>query len=241
MPGFSTRAVQEEWMDDLNCHGPVVEQTLRELDIINRWLGGNGVTVSGLSLLLKGKLLPRISVADLGCGSGAMLKIMARYFAGRRQPATLLGIDANPHIVAYARQHVVHSAITFECVDIFSENFKAQPFDIITATLFTHHFSKAQLVDMLRQWHRQARVGIVINDIHRHPLAFFSIRWLTRLFSKSPMVQFDAPLSVLRAFRRQEWEEILHEAGIVHFHLHWCWAFRWQLVIPASSVNQKNI
>jgi hypothetical protein len=81
----------------------------------------------------------------------------------------------------------------------------------------------------------QVRIGIVINDIHRHWLAYYSIKLLTRLFSKSAMVKFDAPLSVLRAFSRQELSDILHQAGIRHFQLSWKWAFRWQAVCPAKG------
>ena len=41
MPDFSKRSNDEEIMDDLNCAGHVLDQTLRELEIINKWLGGN--------------------------------------------------------------------------------------------------------------------------------------------------------------------------------------------------------
>ena len=35
-------------MDDLDCEGEVLEQTLKELKTINRWLGGNHVTTDGI-------------------------------------------------------------------------------------------------------------------------------------------------------------------------------------------------
>jgi len=44
MSQFAQRSREKEIMDDLDCSGPVLEQTLRELKTINRWLGGNGVT-----------------------------------------------------------------------------------------------------------------------------------------------------------------------------------------------------
>jgi hypothetical protein len=84
---------------------------------------------------------------------------------------------------------------------------------------------------MLRQWQQQARVAVVINDLHRHALAYHSIRWLTRLFGGSYLVQNDAPLSVARAFRRADWERMLADAGIRRYELRWCWAFRWQVII----------
>ncbi|MEQ9414600.1 MAG: SAM-dependent methyltransferase, partial [Cyclobacteriaceae bacterium] len=67
-----------------------------------------------------------------------------------------------------------------------------------------------------------------------HWFAYHSIRLLTKWFSKSPMVQFDAPVSVLRAFHRSDIISILKDAGINNYSLKWKWAFRWQLIIPAS-------
>lgn len=48
------------------------------------------------------------------------------------------------------------------------------------------------------------------------------------------MVKFDAPLSVLRAFTKNEWITILKEAGIKDYSLRWKWAFRWQLIIKTK-------
>ncbi|MFN5432860.1 MAG: SAM-dependent methyltransferase, partial [Cyclobacteriaceae bacterium] len=70
---FTHRSTGIEIMDDLACRGEVVDQTLRELDFINHWLGGNAVTLNGLRSLWK--TIPknhRITIADLGCGSGEM-------------------------------------------------------------------------------------------------------------------------------------------------------------------------
>ena len=232
---FRSRSVAEEVMDDLNCEGEVVYQTLRELDVINQWLGGNAVTLSALKNLWA--TIPtqqHLSIADLGCGSGEMLRIIAKLGQRQNRSVTLYGFDANPNITAYATSHSAnHKNIFFEATNVFDAAFQNQKFDIIIATLFTHHFTDQQLTDLFRAWRQQARVGIIINDIHRHPLAYYSIKWLTQLFSKSAMVKYDAPLSVLRAFKESELKSMLNEAGITHYTLRWHWAFRWQLIIPS--------
>jgi hypothetical protein len=102
----------------------------------------------------------------------------------------------------------------------------------VFATLFFHHFTTKQLIDIFTLLKEQAKLGIVINDLHRHWLAYYSIKFLTKLFSKSSMVKYDAPLSVLRGFRKKELIEILQKAGVENYSLKWKWAFRWQLVIP---------
>lgn len=230
---FSQRSAGIEIMDDLEFHDEVVFQTLRELDLINQWLGGNAVTLNGIQNILTA--IPNeqsVSVADLGCGSGEMLRLIAKKNSRHHHRVHLIGIDANRHIVDYARNHSKDfKNIQFEALNIFSPEFKSRNFDLIIATLFLHHFSDPELIDLFSALKRQAKIGIVVNDIHRHPFAYYSIKWLTSLFSRSSMVKYDAPLSVLRAFKRRELELILEKAGIKNYQLKWKWAFRWQLTI----------
>jgi SAM-dependent methyltransferase len=232
MTRFSTRSQQEEIMDDLHCSGEVVNQTLRELEFINKWLGGNAITLNGIRALLKNQPVNRVTLADLGCGSGEMLKLIKVRLQARNITASLTGIDANPNIIAYAKENCAgDSSIELLAENILTDEFRGRKFDIIMATLFFHHFTSEQLVILLKQLTTQARIGMVINDLHRHPLAYYSIKLLTTLFSKSAMVKYDAPLSVLRGFTRNELLLILKEAGITHYRLTWKWAFRWQVVI----------
>lgn len=217
-------------MDDLACSGPVVRQTLHELDVINAWLGGNRVTIDGVRRLVKG-LPPRsLTVADLGCGGGTMAALLRSAFRDAVHPLVVTGIDANPNIVNVAIER--HGeGIQFAALDIFSDAFRQLKFDIVTATLFFHHFTTPQLSEFIRQLLSQAAVGIVINDIHRHWLSYHSIRILTKLFSRSPMVRHDAPVSVLRAFSRQDLQDMLAAADVRTYTIRWRWAFRWQVVI----------
>lgn len=225
---FSHRSSGVEIMDDLNCKGEVVDQTLRELEFINRTLGGNAVTVNGVKELLREKNIEAVSIMDLGCGGGDMLKLLKHEL---KINASFMGIDANPNIVAYAIQNNQDSSISFETVNILSDKFSALMCDVTIATLFFHHFDDDQLAKIFKQLKKQSRIGIVINDLHRHPLAYYSIKLLTRLFSKSSMVKYDAPLSVLRGFTRKELIDILNKTGIIHYRIKWKWAFRWQVII----------
>ncbi len=237
-PNFRQRCHDPEIMDDLLCTGEVVTQTLHELDVINRWLGGNAVTFSAIRKMLKAHGQPddTVSIADLGCGSGNMLRRLAAYGRSVGIPMKLIGIDANPNIIAYAReQSTDYPELTFEAMNVLSPEFAALQYDIIAGTLFFHHFDDATLEKLLPQLVRQSRIGVVINDIHRHPIAYHSIRLLTRLFSRSAMVRYDAPLSVRRSFRRADWERLLDHAGLSTYQMRWKWAFRWKIILPATG------
>ena len=152
-------------MDDLDCSGPVVIQTLRELDIINNLLGGNSVSLNGLSRLLKSQAEKAFSVTDLGCGSGDTLALIYRWGAKNHISFSLTGIDANPHIIDFARKTSAGQIATFEAVNVLSEDFLNRQSDIFVATLFTHHFSDDDLVRLLSALHGACRIGIIINDI----------------------------------------------------------------------------
>lgn len=229
---FDKRSEQKELMDDLECSGEVLEQTLRELKTINRWLGGNDVTTNGLAKLMR--LHPKASyqIADIGCGGGDMIRIMDRWSRSQNLKVNFLGIDANRNIIDMAKVRLKEvTNVRWQVQNVFDPDFSQEKVDMVTCTLFTHHFTDAELIALIQAFRSKASLGIVINDLHRHWFAYHSIRILTRLFSKSPMVQHDASLSVLRSFKKADLERILKAAGIESFKIRWFWAFRWQVLI----------
>ncbi len=99
--------------------------------------------------------------------------------------------------------------------------------DIIFSSLFCHHFTNNELVEQLRWMHQNCTLGFFINDLERNAFAYHSIKIITKIFSSSYLVKNDAPLSVARGFRKEEWLQILQETGIKNFKIEWKWAFRY--------------
>ncbi|WP_339701210.1 methyltransferase domain-containing protein [Algoriphagus aquimarinus] len=229
---FAQRSEEKELMDDLNCSGEELNQTLRELKTINRWLGGNYVTTSGLAKIFKSYPQESYAVADIGCGGGDMIRVMHDWAKSQKNEVNFTGIDANRNIIDLAAVRLADlPEVAWRTQNVFDAEFSEEKVDISTCTLFTHHFTDSELVELLLSLRRKSRLGIVINDLHRHPFAFYSIKWLTWLFSKSKMVQHDASLSVLRSFSRTDWDRILRSAQMDNFKISWHWAFRWQVTI----------
>lgn len=227
---LSYRSEEEEIMDDLSDDSPSLYRALKELDIINHWLGGNAITLNAVKKVFKADPHKVCQIADLGCGSGEMLLKIAKWCRTQKIKVQLHGFDANLNVISYAKEHCKgYPEISFHVENIFSENFKNRSFDVICCTLFLHHFTQKDLVKLLKQFKVQSDKTI-INDLHRHPFAYYSIKWITQFFSKSPMVQNDACLSVWRAFTKQDLKEILHLAEIQKYELAWRWAFRWKLI-----------
>jgi 2-polyprenyl-3-methyl-5-hydroxy-6-metoxy-1,4-benzoquinol methylase len=235
---FANRSIETEIMDDLNCEGEVVTRTLKELEIINKWLGGNDVTISALEKCLNrinpAELKNPLSIADLGCGGGDILKLIAQWSKRKKISFALTGVDANPNILDYARKNTEKfPEINYSQSDILSEDFKSRGYDIVNCTLFCHHFNDDALLRLLKQLRQQTNIAIIINDLHRHWLAYHSIKYLTEWFSNSAMVKNDAKLSVLRSFKKNELEKIIKEAGFSDFSIKWKWAFRFEVILWA--------
>ena len=75
---------------------------------------------------------------------------------------------------------------------------------------------------------------LIINDLERNAVAHYSIKLLTKLFSKSYLVKNDAPLSVLRGFKKTEWKNIIQQSRAKNFSIKYKWAFRHQVIIYAN-------
>ena len=226
---FKNRSKQKELMDNIYSDGPLTDRSLVELDFINQWLGGNRLSLNGLKELI-GEDKKTFSIIDLGCGSGSLLAKMAIEYP--EQMNIGIGIDANSYIIKYARNaQSKFKQLSFKVVNVLVASEKNFSCDILHASLFLHHFSHDELVILFEKFKRQSIRGMIINDLHRHWLAYYSIKYLTQWFSKSTMVQNDGPLSVMRGFRRNEWIQIFKDANIENYQIYWKWAFRWKIII----------
>lgn len=169
---------------------------------------------------------------EIGCGGGDNLRAIGAWAKKRGVRTVLTGVDINPECVTYAKGRAENKGIDFVCSDYRELDQSMNP-DIIFSSLFCHHFTDDELITQLRWMRQRAGLGFFINDLHRHLLAYHSIRLLTKAFSKSYLVKNDAPLSVRRGFRRADWERLLRDSGIINYRCNWRWAFRWLITVPA--------
>jgi hypothetical protein len=84
-------------------------------------------------------------------------------------------------------------------------------------------------VKVLRWMAENSTLGFFINDLHRHWLAYGFIHGFPRVFGFNRMICNDAPLSVARGFRADEWPELAHRASLdtSRLRVKWHWAFRY--------------
>ena len=233
---------------------------MQELDSINSRLGGHAITINGLKNLLQHQLFQKpisgkwrmengerrmnfkaddlfqkpISVLEIGCGGGDNLRVLKQWASTKKIKLQLTGVDINEACIQFAKSQSGNEGIYFICSD-----YKAVllDVDIIFSSLFCHHFTDNELVEMLHWMQQRARAGFFINDLHRHPAAYYSIKALTQVFSKSYLVKADAPLSVLRGFKKGEWIKLFQKAMLPHYHIEWRWAFRWLITYKNAGAG----
>ena len=225
---FSIRSNQLELLDRPDIPAADIQQNLYELSVINEKLGGHAITWQGF--LQFAKKDQSLHVCEIGCGGGDNLKYIERRTAGIQGQPSFTGIDINPDCIRVAENAGWKHTARFLVNDYKRVIFKSKP-DIIFCSLFCHHFRDADLIEMFRWMRENSGSGFFINDLHRHPLAYHSIRILTSIFSKSHLVKNDAPLSVLRGFKKKELKNLLQQSGISNYTIQWKWAFRWLVIV----------
>lgn len=234
MADFGERANGVEMMDDFSIVDERLEKGLRDLTKINRWLGGYRSITRNLASAADGK--NELTVLDLGTGIADLPAHLVRWADRRGVTCRVTGVDANAATVSQARGYLdevlderLRAQVEVRESDATALPYQDDSFDVVTAALFLHHFPSEGIVDMLREMNRLARRGIIVSDLHRHALAYYSIRLLTLGPYASEMVRHDGPLSVRRGFRREELSNLAASAGLTDYSLHWRWAFRWVL------------
>jgi 2-polyprenyl-3-methyl-5-hydroxy-6-metoxy-1,4-benzoquinol methylase len=232
------RSAAPEIMDDFAMEGEILRDALDKIASINKLLGGNKVTLQGVKRLLKGvNKTQSISILDVGCGNGDMLRTLADYATKKDLNFVLYGIDANAFTIKHAQNlSAGYPNISYYCDDIFNENLPLQEFDIILCTLTLHHFKNIEILKLLSFFHTKARLGLVINDLHRSKLAYYLFTALCYVFGLNDMSREDGLVSILRGFKRSDLEQYSKQLQFRKFSIRWKWAFRYQWIISSICV-----
>lgn len=205
-----------------------IRQNMRELNTINTWLGGHRITINGLAeLISRGKHEQPLHICEIGCGGGDNLRALQKWCSHKNIPVRFTGIDIKRECIEFAREQYPQLNAAWICSDYATVNFERDKPDVVFSSLFCHHFTTQELILMLHWMRQNSSTGFFINDLQRHPLAYYAIKLITHFFSSSYLVKNDAPLSVARSFIKKDWHTIFEQAGITHYEITWKWAFRY--------------
>ncbi|WP_395067422.1 methyltransferase domain-containing protein [Flavobacterium sp.] len=227
------RTDDPEIMDDFALEGEILRDALDKIAKINQLLGGNKLTLQGIqNLINKVALDKEVTIADIGCGNGDMLRSLADYASNNNLNFKLIGIDANQFTVNHAKELSKHYPnISYQCEDIFDEKFKDLKYDIVLCTLTLHHFKDDEIIKLLEVFYNNAAIGIVINDLQRSAIAYRLFQGLCFVFRLNKMSKEDGLVSILRGFKKEELEVFSKKMHLKKYSIQWKWAFRYQWII----------
>lgn len=227
------RTDEPEIMDDFSLTGEVLQDALDKIAKINQLLGGNKLTLQGVqSLISEIALYKTITIVDIGCGNGDMLRTLAKYADENDMNFKLIGIDANRFTINHAKKlSKEYPNISYQCEDIFESKFNSLQYDIVVCTLTLHHFKDTEILNLMAGFYKNASVGIVINDLQRSKIAYRLFQALCFVFQLNSMSRKDGLVSILRGFKKQELEDFSKKLQLNKYSIHWKWAFRYQWII----------
>jgi 2-polyprenyl-3-methyl-5-hydroxy-6-metoxy-1,4-benzoquinol methylase len=230
----TNRSTKIEIMDDLDMSGELLLNSLDQLARINKWLGGNKITIDGVKTLLKNHPTDKaFSIIDLGCGHGDMLRKVADFGRKNGFKFQLFGLDANQATIDYAIQlSANYPEISYGKEDVLSTEFQTRTYDIALCTLFLHHFEDKVALDFIQTLLKNSKIGVVVNDLHRHKLAYSLFKLLTTVISNH-MTREDGLTSILKAFKRKDLQRFSQKLNFKST-ITWRWAFRYLWIIKKT-------
>lgn len=208
---LADRRLTEELMDAPDLPGATYDAVLKSLARVNVLTMAARPTLAFLDRALADR--DHFTLLDVGFGHGDMLRRIADWGRKRGKTMRLVGVDLNPRSEHAARAATENwlpiSYITGDYADLAGE-----PWDCVISSLVAHHMTDDQLIAFLRFMDAEARVGWLVNDLHRHALAYYGYPVLASLLACHRIVRKDGQTSIARSYRPDEWPPILARAGV---------------------------
>jgi SAM-dependent methyltransferase len=215
---LSERHIVPEMLD----HAPpeVARASLRDLERVNRYLGGYLVVRKMFARLVRPG--ESFSVLDVGAASGDMGAAILRRFPRAR----VTSLD-------YKDDHIIQAAHPKLLADAFHLPFRPASFDFVFSSLFLHHFTNEQVVELFTSFRVTARRAVLAIDLDRGPLAYYFLPNTRWLFGWHAITINDGQISVEAAFKKRELLALAAKAGLsgAQVRVHRPWS-RLSLVAP---------
>ncbi|HEV2989528.1 MAG TPA: methyltransferase domain-containing protein [Candidatus Angelobacter sp.] len=208
------RVVVPELLDSDTGTPREVEDSLKDLRMINRWFGGAEAMSGLLYEVAVKRRLESVSWLDVAGASGDIAGL-AQKSLGRK------GVKLEPILLDRAATHL-NGHIPSICSDALALPFRNDSLDIVGCSLFVHHLEPPDVLSFAREALRVARHAVVISDLIRHRLHLAAV-YAGWLLYRSPLTRHDGPASVRRAYTVTEMKDILKPVDAVieirHFYL----------------------
>ena len=235
---FSERNRDPELMDDCSVAVHILKKVLDDIDRANSLLGGNSITVNCVERLIGENAQESYTILDMGCGNGSMLREIVKLGRRLKVDINAVGIDLSEKGLNIAREASVDfPEIRYLKQDILALAPDDLNCDILLCTLTMHHFFTENIPMFLRQFVKLARIGIVINDLQRSPLAYYLFKGFSAIFIQTAIAKHDGLISIRSGFSKAELEAFAKDLPSVQHEIQWKWAFRYLWVMRTQRTN----
>jgi ubiquinone/menaquinone biosynthesis C-methylase UbiE len=226
-------------MDDPQIPPAELREALTGLVWTNRRLGGARALLLALEpYVAEWRPDEPLEVLDVGTGAADLPLALVElgHQLGRRVEVT--AVDRSQVVVESAQRAVEDEpAVRVVRADALRLPFGARSFDVVTASLFLHHFDEAGVRELLGSFRTVARRAVVVNDLRRHVVPWLFIAALGRLLGRGRAYVHDGPLSVRRGFTPEELDRAARDAGAREVRVRRLWPYRLVLEIDARSTT----
>jgi ubiquinone/menaquinone biosynthesis C-methylase UbiE len=191
-----------------------LEQSLGHVASINRWLGGVSAMLHHIKALLRTS--DHVRLLDVATGSADIPVQIARWARRHQHDVRIVATDIHPQMLELARRRCrAYPEITVEAADALALPYPPDAFDASMLSLALHHFDDSDQTRVLRELARVSKAWVLVNDLERTTLNYLGARFLALTYWRgNRLTRHDGPLSVLRAFTKQELEDIGRKAGL---------------------------
>jgi ubiquinone/menaquinone biosynthesis C-methylase UbiE len=199
-------------LDDL----AVLAGNLRDLRRINRWLGGVRLTAEAIEALAAHR--EDLTMLDVGTGGADIPVALLDRARQRGRRLAVVALDSRPEILAAAAiawpRVPATDGLELHVGDGRSLPYPDRSFDVAHASLVVHHLEPPEAVGLLEEMGRVSRLGVVVNDLDRRRPALIGAWLMSHFLTVNRFTRHDAPLSVRRAYRPSEVDELLAAARL---------------------------
>jgi ubiquinone/menaquinone biosynthesis C-methylase UbiE len=152
----------------------------------------------------------RLRLLDVGAGSGDLATYLRRRAARRGVALLPVIIERHPVAARMCRGAGLITAVG----DGGQLPLGDGSVDLVLASQLLHHLERRAAVTLLRELRRVCRVGLVVSDLRRHPVAALGIWLASYPLRLHPVTRRDGVTSVRRGFTGDELGRIMREAGL---------------------------
>jgi len=211
MATLALSPIGHELLDDPAADPAIVTESFRNLARSNRLFGGVAAVRFGLAQLLPpGAAGSALTLLDVGTGAGDLPRRAVNWARQRGIRLTCIGLERSRVAAALARQGGLPSVVS--CAGALP--FRERSVDLVMMSQLIHHLSRDAAIEVIRAADRIARVGVVLADLRRSPVAAIGFRIGAEFLGFDEATKADGVTSVRRGYLPHELSAILRDAGV---------------------------